>query len=405
MDVEIRALVDDADEIRSFLECDATAFGAEVKDDDADRLRAFLELDRTRAALEDGRVVGTSAALSWEVTVPGGQRLPSAAVTWVSVRSTHRRRGILRAMMAALLDDAVERGEPLAMLFASESAIYGRFGYGLATSTATYEIARPHAALRTPAPPPGRLVALSAADAEPVVRAVFEEHRLAQHGEVARSEGWWRRWFEDRADERGGASVRYYVAHERAPGVWDGYAAYRLGERWDGPPDYTLHADEVVGLTPDTRMALVAHLLDVDLVSRVRLPFFPVDDPIRWALTDPRRLRVVALDDALWVRVLDVPRALAARTYPVAGRLVLDVEGTVCTLEGGPDGATCVPGARGGDVDVTLGVAELGALYLGGTAAAPLAASGRLTAASADALTRVTAMFRTDPAPYCRTEF
>ena len=405
MDVEIRALADDEAEIRSFLECDAVAFGEEVKDDDPDRLRRYLELDRTRAAFEDGRVVGTSCALSWEVTVPGGARLPSAAVTWVSVRSTHRRRGILRAMMTAMLDDAVERGEPLAMLFASEAAIYGRFGFGLATSTATYEIARPYAALRQPAPPPGRLVALSAAEAEPIVRAVFDEHRLVQHGEVARSEGWWRRWFDDPAHRRGGASARYYVAHERSPGVWDGYAAYRLAERWDGPPDYTLHAEEVIGLTTDTRLALVGHLLDIDLVSRVRLPFFPVDDPVRWALVDPRRLRVLALDDALWVRLLDVPRALAARTYAAPGRLVLDVEGAVCTLEGGPDGAACVADDGGRIVDVTLGVAELGALYLGGTGAAALAAAGRIVPASPDALARLTAMFRTDPAPYCRTEF
>ena len=133
MGVDIRAVKTD-EELEAFVRTDVRSFGLSWRDDAVDRARRSLELDRTRAAFDtdDGTVVGCSAQLTWQVTVPGGASVPSAAVTWVSVRGTHRRRGVLTSMIGALCDDAVQRGEPLAILFASESVIYGRFGYGAA---------------------------------------------------------------------------------------------------------------------------------------------------------------------------------------------------------------------------------------------------------------------------------
>ena len=414
MGIDIRPVKTD-DELEAFVRTDLRAFGASWRDDSLERARRSLELDRTRAAFDtdDGAVVGCSAALSWQVTVPGGASLPSAAVTWVSVRGTHRRRGLLTSMMNALFDDAVGRDEPLAMLYASEAVIYGRFGYGAATFGSSFEIERAHAALATgvDSRAPGRLVLLERAEIEPIARAVFDEHRRVAVGEVSRSDAWWTNRFEDREDDRGGGSNLFYVAHERSPGEWDGYATYRLHEKWDGAPDYTCEVVELVALADDTRRALLAVLLDIDLVGRVRFGHAPVDDPLRWSLADPRRVRTTGTVDMLWVRVLDVPRALAARSYAIEGRLALEVTdpfrpdcGGRFVVDGGPDGASCVRDDAV-EPDLSLTASDLGALYLGGVGVAPLVASGRVAARHASAVRLASAMLRTDPAPHCHTDF
>lgn len=408
MGVDIRQVKTD-EELEAFVRTDLRSFGADYRDDSIDRARQFLELDRTRAAFDDadGAIVGCSASLSWEVTVPGGASLPSAAVTWVSVRGTHRRQGLLRSMMAALLDDAVARGEPLAMLYASESVIYGRFGYGPATFGASYEIERPHASLVRTAPVPGRLALLERADMEPIARAVFEEARPLHVGEVSRSDAWWRRRFDDPAEDREGGSNLFYVAHEQSPGVWDGYAMYRMHEKWDASPDYTLTIVDLVALSDDTRAALIAYLLDVDLVGRVRYAHAPVDDPVAWSLADPRRLRTTAVADMLWVRVLDVARALSARTYAVDGRLVLDVRDEFRPDAGGTfvvEDGTCRR-VDDAEPDLVLGASELGSLYLGGVGVAPLVAAHRIAVRNPAVVPLATSMFRTDPAPHCHTDF
>jgi predicted acetyltransferase len=413
--IDIRAVKTD-EELEAFVRTQLRAFGVSFRDDSIERSRAFLELDRTRGAFDtdDGSVLGCSGALSWSITTPGGASLPAAAVTWVSVRSTHRRRGLLTGMMGALLDDAVDRGEPLAILYASESVIYGRFGYGTATWAASMEIERTHAALAGDTSAPGRLALLERADAEPVCRAVFDEYRTSAVGEVTRSDAWWDDRFADHEWQREGASNLFYVAHERAPGVWDGYAMYRVHEKWDGHPTSTLDVVELVALADDTRRALLAFLLDVDLVSLVRFPGAPVDEPLRWSLADPRRLRTTAVHDAIWVRVLDVERALSSRTYAVDGRLVLRVDdafrpaaGGVFELEGGPSGATCRRVADDGRVepDVVLSASALGSLSLGGVGAGALIAAGRVSVRDDATGELATSMFRTDRAPFSFTDF
>jgi predicted acetyltransferase len=413
--VDIRAVKTD-DELEAFVRNQVRVFGGSFRDDSIERARAFLELDRTRGAFDtdDGAALGCSGALSWAVTMPGGASLPAAAVTWVGVRSTHRRRGLLRSMMASLLDDAVDRGEPLAMLYASESAIYGRFGYGTATWAASLQIERAHASLAGDVSAPGRLALLERGDAEPVCRAVFDEYGAATAGEVTRSDAWWADRFADREWQREGGSNLFYVAHERSAGVWDGYAMYRVHENWDGHPMNTLDVVELVALSDDTRRALLAFLLDVDLVALVRFPGAPVDEPLRWSLTDPRRLRTTAVHDAIWVRVLDVERALSSRTYAVEGRLVLRVEdefrpaaGGVFELDGGPSGATCrrVTDGTRTEPDVVLSSSALGSLSLGGVGAGPLVAAGRITARDDATAARLTSMFRTDRAPFSYTDF
>lgn len=406
MDVTIRP-VDGDDELRQFVEVDAVVFGGETGDEQLDRAKRGLELDRTRAAFADGRVVGSSGAFSLELTVPGGATLPASGVTWVGVLPTHRRRGVLTKMMGALLADAAERGEPLAVLLASESVIYGRFGFGLATSNSIYEIPRRHAQLRVPAAPPGRLVVANRTEAERVLPQVYDRYRRATPGEVSRWDFYWQSFFEDREKDREGGSQRYYVLHERAPGDYDGYAAYRLHAVWNGVPEYRLDAVEVAAVDTAVRRALLAFLFDVDLVATIRLPWFPVDDEIRWTLRDPRRLATTATHDHLWVRVLDVEAALSARTYAGDDRLVLEVadafrpgQAGTYTLEAG----TCRR-TDGAEPDLALSAEDLGAAYLGGVTFGTLVRAGRAVECTPGAAARATSLFAIDPLPYSHTDF
>lgn len=410
MDVEI-GRVDSDEQLAGFLRCASTAFGTEERDADRPLVTGFLERERLVAAYDAGSVVGTGGVLSLALTVAGPATVPCGGLTMVTVLPTHRRRGILTRMMGRMLDDAAARGEPVVALIASEAVIYGRFGFGLATTTAVYELERRHAALVHPPVVGGRFRLIEREEAEAVLPAVFERVCRGRVGEVSRGPGWWARQLADRPDDRGGLSRAFFVVHEAATGEPDGYAIYRLRQRWDATPEHTLHLQEVAAADPAVRLALVAFCCDVDLVSRVRLEHFPVDEPLRHALADPRRLKCVSLADHLWVRVLDVPAALSARTYGTEGRVVLEVadsfrpaSGGRFVVEGSPEGGSC---RRADDVapELLMTAADLGACYLGGTSLVTLAAAGRVREVTPGALARAEAMFRTAPAPYCDTDF
>ena len=398
MDLRIRPIVED--EFEDFRRCDAVAFGFEPKPEDAERLRAGLELDRTAAAFDGEQLVGASAALSWELTVPGGALVPAAAVTWVGVLPTHRRQGVLTAMMTVLLEEARERAEPLAMLLASESIIYGRYGYGLATTSACYSIDRAHTAFAQPVSVPGRFRMVSGEEAQKVVPDVFDRYRRQQPGEVSRSAGWWKSYFDDPEHEREGASSRFFVVHETPSGEVDGYACWRVEQHWEVTAENVVQVHELITLTPETRLALARFLFDIDLATRIDLTWFPVDEPIRWALADPRRLKAKSVSDLLWVRPLDIAVALAARSYATDDRLVLEVHDPFLPANSGRyevAGDTCR--ATEADTDLVLGVSDLGAAYLGGTRFSTLAAAGRVQERTAGALRRADAMFASTPAP------
>ena len=407
MDVEFRPVAEH--ELESFVRCDATAFGIDMRPDNLEYAQHFLELDRTIAAVEDGRVVGSSASLGWELTVPGPNVVRAGAVTWVSVLPTHRRRGLLTGMMGRLLDDVRGRGEPLAMLLASESVIYGRFGYGLATSSASYVIERRHATFAAP-PPPGRFRLVEGDDAERIIPAVFDRARRTRVGEVGRSDGWWRGFFRDPEHSRDGMTGWFHVVHESATGEPDAYASYRYREKWEGTPEHTVVVEHAAGVDPEAELAVLRFCLDLDLVTRVELPYRRVDEPLRHALVDSRRFKTTAMGDLLWVRVLDIPAALAARVYSIEGRVVLGVDDAFLPensgsyeLAGGPDGAECRPTDTA--PDVVLSATDLGAAYLGGTSLHALATAGRVREERAGALARAAAMFSIDPPPYCDTDF
>jgi predicted acetyltransferase len=405
--VDIRFI--EAGELDAFVECDAAGFATDVRPESYEFARHFLEVDRCIAAVDRKKLVGQGAALSWEMALPGGASVGAAAVTYVSVLGTHHRRGVLTRMMGALLDQAADRGEPCAILLASESLIYGRFGYGVTTSAASWEIDRRYATLREPIDIGGEFAFLDAVEAEVAAPALWEQVWRRQPGEVSRSEGWWWGWFSDPEHWRGGATHRFYVAHRDDNGVVDGLAGFRYKEQWESNPHHALTVSPIIATSPAVRLAMQAWLCKLDLVGTVKFEWAPRHEPFRWALKEPRRLRQTELSDALWLRVLDVPAVLGARTYRPTDALVLDVHdpfrpavGGRFLLDAGAGGAQCTRTDR--DADVALGIEELGVIALGGERPSTLAAAGRVEA-SADALARADALFATDVPAYCATDF
>jgi predicted acetyltransferase len=391
------------------------AFGGTSTDQDIERYRATFEPERSLAVFDGERVVATAGALSLELTLPGLARLPVAGVAYVSVLPTHRRRGLLTQMMRCQLADVRARGEAIAVLTASESAIYGRFGYGVATSRMHFEIERQHAKLaqRTTADQPeGELRVVEQAEALPHLIALYDGLRLRQPGAVSRTPVFW--GAEMLAPVTPDSGVRFFVLYTGASGSVEGAAYYRpQRQSMDNLHQTTVLVEEVLAITPAARVVLWRYLLSLDLVAKIRAVNRPVDEPLRWMLADPRRLRVTAINDDLWLRLIDIPVALATRRYASAGRLVLAVDdmflpentGTY-TLACWHDGAECRR-SDGADeaVDLELGVADLGAAFLGGVRFSTLAAAGRVEERSPGALVRADALFAAEAVPYNGTPF
>ena len=409
MNVELRPIT--PDEHREFTSVMEGAFGSHVSEEARADYQTVVEFDRTIAAFDGAEMVATAGAYTMELTLPGGRLEPTAGVTYVGVRNTHRRRGLLRAMMDHQIDDIADRGENLAALTASEGSIYRRFGYGPASFQANWQIPTEGTSLARPPDTSGRLRQVTSSEAAPLLPKVYERCRAAITGAINRTQAWWDIYFKDEESERDGASARFYVIHESAAGEVDGCLAFRQRRSWDhGLAGNTIVVDELYSTTPEVEAALWAHVIDHDLVGTVEAPGRPVDDPVRWWLNDPRRLTCTSLVDALWIRPMDIPRALAARTYPVDGALILGISdpfrpannGTYL-VDGGPAGAEASRTDR--DPDLSMDIADLGSIYLGGVPATTLARGGRIVEHTAGALARADAFFATHPLPWLTTGF
>ena len=243
-----------------------------------------------------------------------------AGVSAVGVHPTHRRQGLLSRLMAAMHEDARQRGEAIAGLEASESIIYGRFGYGLAANLAEYAIDSRASAFAVPAPPLG-LALVDKDEATKLLPELFDRQRRTRAGEVDRSPAYWNQLLADLPHHREGGSARFHAVAD------DGYVLYRSGPEanvFQGER-VRITVEELRGTTPEVEAALWRFVLDLDLVGQVNVKRSPVDEPIRWRLADPRQLRTVAVEDRLYVRILDTAAAFEARGYQGEGRLVLDV--------------------------------------------------------------------------------
>ena len=409
MDIEIRPMTPEHGD--QFTRVMATAFGEEFTAEEVADHDRWFEYDRSIGAFDGDRLVGTGGAFSMDLTLPGLTTIPIGGLTAIAVLPTYRRRGILRSMIAYHFEEVERRGELVSALGASESVIYGRFGYGLATTDAAYEIDPRRAQFLRPATGTGRLRLLDPEETAKVVPPLYDRYRRGQPGELTRPQVWWEVYARDPEWTRQGASRHYDVVYETDPGRVEGWLSYRVENRWpSGLAANIINVRMLIGLVPEAEAALWRYLFDMDLAGTIKVSSRPLDDPVRWRLADPRRLRVTDVGDHLWVRLLDVPGALAARRYAVSDALVLEVSDALrprnqgrFRLEGGPDGATCEPTTA--EPDLALDVADAGAAYLGGASLVSLARAERVAERTPGALLRADRMFAASPPPICTTHF
>ena len=377
-------------------------FGQSAPSEDAVKhFRRVMTPDRVFAAFEGDKAVAGSGAFPFDLTVPGGQ-VKTSGITIVGVLPTHRRRGLMRAMMRSQIDAARGRHEPVAVLWPSEDGIYGRFGFGMAAQQAEIDMPREHAApfAGIAVEAPARLVPLP--EAEPLVSAVYERVARATPGMFVRAPAWW----QDRVltdndwKRRGGGSLQCAVLDlDGAPAA---YALYRVNSWFErGSTTGNVFVVEAMGASPAATFAIWRFLLGIDLTARVKGSFLPVDHPLVLSLAQPRRLNFL-VREGIWVRLIDVGTALSARGYATGEAVVIDVADEFCPWNAGRwriiNGRAEKTTA---DADLACDVSSLGCVYLGGFAFAELARALRVKELNAGALARADAMFHTDRKPWC----
>ncbi|MEV4892028.1 GNAT family N-acetyltransferase [Nonomuraea sp. NPDC055795] len=375
-----------------------------------ERFKAQTEFPRTLAAFDGDTVAGVTAVFSLTMTIPGGT-LPVAGVTAVSVLPSHRRRGLLTSLMRRQLNDVHERGEAVAALYASESAIYGRYGYGRAASELSVSINKTGAAFKRDAPsdPELRLRVAKPADVREQLENLLAEVITRRPGRYARNEHFWNGALADEEPDQGGNGTLRCVLAEDAGGV-RGYALFRIKSSWDddGIPNGELKLHEIEAKDPAAHAALWRSVLDRDLVTKVTAGI-AVDDPITALLADPRQLRA-GWSDELWVRVVDVEKALAARAYSAPVDVVIEVEDDVCEwnarrwrLTADTTSASCK--ATEEPADITLPASALGTAYLGDGQLTTLLEAGLLSEHTAGTVRTLATAMSWSPKPWAGMVF
>ncbi len=399
-DITIRSI--EPDELDAFLQVVERAFHGRWVPEDAEADRIIAEPDRWFVATDGDEIVGTAGACTTELTVPGGS-LPAPGVTAVGVLPSHRRRGINTRLMAAILDQADERGEPLAYLWASEPAIYGRFGYGMASLCTLLEMSADRSAFVPDVHIGGRVRVLPRDEALPRMRPVYDALASTRPGMIAVDDRWWKAlWLERQRDQE---HPRYYAVHERDDGTVGGYAVYTVKHDWSrNVPSNELTVRDLVAIDPDATAALWRFLFDVDLVATVKAEDRPIDEELLWLVAEPRRLNAV-IQDGLFVRVLDVERALNGRRYSGDGRLVLEIDDAFRPATSGcyelvVEAAAGACRRTDADPDLSCSVAALGAAYLAGSSFRQLSRAHQMDERTPGALARADSMFAWDPSPW-----
>lgn len=373
--------------------------------------RLVFEPERSLAAFDGDEIIGTTTIMSFDLIVPGGE-VGAAGVTSVSVLPSHRRRGVLSALMDTQLADVSAGAEPVAALFASESVIYGRYGYGVATRHLSYDIKRGEGLLKLPANPPAlRIVDPKSAAAS--LKQVHDVVRQTRPGMMSRSKAYWDIMLADPEFTREGNTPTHCVLATDESGP-RGYALYLVKPDWsDGLPGHVLTVRELFGVDRDATVALWADMLSRDLVGEVNARSRPLDDPLLYQLADPRRTRA-SYADGLWIRLVDLPTALTQRRYACDVDLVIEVSDERLPansgrwrLEAGGLGNEGKPACERttAEPDLALPISALGAAYLGGTRLGGLAAAGQITELRAGAVAALSAAMWWDPAPWAPTSF
>lgn len=392
------------EDVAQFLWPAQLALGFPIHPERTEQLKTLPELAVRYSAFDGDQAVGAAGAYEFALTVSPGRTLPVAGLTMVGVLPTHRRRGVLTALMNSQFDEARRRGQSIMALFASEGTIYQRFGYGIASMCSEIEIASAHTAFLPDTPRPQvRARLLSEEEALAAFPAIWDRVRQRTPGMLSRSKEWWQvRRVSDPPWVRLGRAPMQRVILE-VDGQLSAYAIYRMVDfGWDSFNVNMLRAEvtEAVGDGPAATAALWRYLLDLDLVRSIKATLLPVDHPLRYLLSDARRLSLRTCD-ALWIRILDVEAALSGRSYPTGTPLTLRVRDARCAWNDGcfrlQDGVA----RRTTDApDLELPIDALSSLYLGATRASQLAAAGRITEHKAGALHLADTLFASQPTPW-----
>ena len=404
MAIDVRPC-ESTEELRDALNVISHYFGHENTDEDAERFARWIEVDRMHAAREDGRIVGGAGAFTYRMSVPGGASVSAGGVTVVGVLPTHRRRGVLTAMMKAQLADCRARGDEVAYLWASEATIYGRFGYGLASRMGAIELARERTRFAQPFEPRGSVRLVELDEAAKLFPPLYDEVFAQRPGMFSRSQAWWetRKLNDDPARRRGGPLNRALLELDGKPA---GYALYRVAQEWTaGVSSGTVTIQEVLTPTPEATRELWRWLLDFDWTSRLTADLLPLDHPLFLLLAEPRRMKF-QVNDGVWVRILDVERALSSRTFTGEESVVLEVRDAFLPETAGRYRVSAGGvGRTDADAEIALDISALGSVYLGGFTFRELVDSFRADELVDGALARADALFATAVEPWCAEIF
>ncbi|HVA02964.1 MAG TPA: GNAT family N-acetyltransferase [Acidimicrobiales bacterium] len=406
MDLRVRTV--EASEIDAWTRCMGVGFLYTVPEGYGEYFLGDVDLRRTWGAFDGERVVGTLRSFATPFTVPGPTEVEVAALTNVTVAPTHRRRGLLTEMITSELRGSAEREEAVGILIASEYPIYGRFGYGAAIEAAAYSIDL--APTRFAEAGSGSVELVDLLTMRNEAPALYERFRARQPGSIERNARWWDQVLH-RVDVPGAKKPEGYQAlYRSAAGAFEGYVRYRATQSSDHMrPTGEVTVDELVATTPDAYQRLWRYCCEIDLVATLRAGDRSVGEPLGWLLEDARTLRQTGRYDFVWVRVIDVAGALAARRYGVDGHLIIEVSDDLgfatgrYALDGGPSGATCT--RTDASADLSMPVDAVGSLYAGGVSAQVLRDIGRIDEHRAGAVDRAAVMFQTSTPPWCSTWF
>jgi predicted acetyltransferase len=410
-----------AAELPEYRRCMVEVFGGDPADDPhgLERLQAIIDPARTFCAFDGDQLVATAGTYPFDYAVPGGT-VKMAGLTQVTVRPTHRRRGILRNLIAAHLGDAEGHGAPVSGLWASDASIYGRFGYGVAAEAEELTITPDAGFDRVPAGGFDQVVAVEESGAHGEFSQVYDAAMATRPGMFSRHPGWWKwRRFTDRADQKRGRSPRRHLVCRRGDRP-TGYVTYRQHLDFDpnGRPSGALDIEELVATDATAEATLWQHVTRVDLYPRITYWNAPTDALAPWLAADRRNVMAVRRSDTVWLRIGDVAAALAARRYandgvvrftvmPPTGAGDASVSSWELVVEGGSGHCVARPGASrvAPGAELELDLAALGSIYLGGYPPSLLARTG-MVRGSAEAIARADRIFTwTAAAPWCAEIF
>jgi predicted acetyltransferase len=399
--IEIRNPAED--DLRNAMKAVEAAFGEEQKEADLDRHQKVMRRDRFLVAYDGAIPVGTTASLPFDLTVPGGQ-LAAAGVTWVGVLPSHRRRGILTQMMKRQLQDLHELGEPLAILWASEAAIYGRFGYGISAPTVQLDADRSRFSLRDDPGPQGAVRLIDREEAAKVLPPIYDTVRRQVPGFTSRDELLWDLYrLADPEHWRRGGGPKFFAVLE-FDGEPVGYTLYRIKSDWEeGFSKSHVRVLETCATSPAAERELWRFLFGIDLVVKIQGRHDP-GSPLFLMVVDPRSL-MLRVSEGLWLRVIDLESALTGRTYAADDTLVVEVQDELCPWNAGRWRMGTDIGRTDEGAELELDIADFASAYLGAFDFERLAAAQRVRELKPGALERATNLFRTSRPPYCPEDF